>query len=108
MGGKPIKLLIRSFMKTCTSSGIKSSSGVISARPCAIHAVTVIDASAAATVIVYDNATTNAGTAVAQVNATVNASANTVMFSHPVECNNGAYAAVTGSGAGYIVHYSPL
>lgn len=95
-------------MKTCTSSGLKSSSGVISARPCAIHAVTVVDASAACTVIVYDNATTNSGTVVAQVNATVNSSTNTVMLSHPVECSNGAYAALTGSGAGYIVHYSAL
>lgn len=95
-------------MQTCTSSGLKSSSGVILNRPCAIHAVTVIDAAAAATLIIYDNATTNSGTVIAQVNATVSASANAVVFNHPIECNNGAYAAVTGSGAGYIVHYSAL
>ncbi len=95
-------------MKTCTSSGLKSSSAVISARPCAIHAVTVVDAAAAATVIVYDNASGASGTVVAQVNATVNASSNIVMFSHPVECLAGAYAAVTGTSAGYIIHYSAL
>lgn len=95
-------------MQTCTSSGLKSSSGVILARPVAIHALTLVDAAAACTLIVYDNATTNSGTVIAQINATTNAATNSVVFNHPVECNNGAYAAVTGSGAGYIVHYSAL
>ncbi len=95
-------------MKTCTSSGLLAASAVIYARPCAIHAVTVVDAAAAVTLIVYDNASAASGTVVMQVNATVNATTNSVTFSHPIECNKGAYAAVTGSGAGYIVHYSPL
>lgn len=95
-------------MKTCTSSGLQTSSAVVSARPCAIHAVTIVDAAAACTLIIYDNATTNSGTVVAQVNATVNASSAAVTFNHPVECSRGAYAALTGTSAGYIVHYSPL
>ncbi len=93
---------------TCTSSGLQTSSAVVLARPCRIHAVTIVDAAAACTLLVYDNATTNSGTVVAAVNATVNASSNGQSFTVPVECNKGAYAAITGTSAGYIVHYSPL
>jgi hypothetical protein len=94
-------------MRTCKSSGLLSSSSVVCARPCMIYGVVVVQASAASTAIVYDNATTNSGTAVAQVNTTVNASTNQgPQLPHPIECTNGAYVALTGSGAQVIVYYS--
>lgn len=95
-------------MMTCNSSGLKSASAAIIARPAMLHAVTLLQASAACTVIVYDNATTNAGTALLQVNNTTNTTTVTVSLNTPVEAVNGLYAAVTGSGANYILHYSPL
>lgn len=95
-------------MYTVTSSGLKASSAVIYARPAMLHGVTLLQASTACTLIVYDNATTNAGTAAEQVNNTVNSSTVSVKLNHPVECANGIYAAVTGTGANYIIHFSPM
>lgn len=91
---------------TCNSSGLKSASSAITTRPARIHGITLIQASAACTVIAYDNATTNAGTAIEQINNTVNSSSVNVKFNTPVECINGIYAAVTGTGATFIIHYS--
>lgn len=95
-------------MMTCKSSGIKSSSTAIVARPAMLHGITIIQASAAGTVICYDNATTNSGTELGEANSTVNASTVQQFFTHPVECLNGIYAAVTGTGATYIIHYSMM
>ncbi len=95
-------------MYPCTSSGLQASSAVILNRPGLVHGVTLLQASAACTLIVYDNATTNSGTAVEQVNNNTNTSTVSVKFNHPVECSKGIYAAVTGTGANFIVHYSPL
>lgn len=89
----------------CTSSGLQASSAVIAARRCQLVAVTLIQAAAAATLIVYDNKTTNSGTVVAQINTTVNASSITLSFNYPIEANNGLYAALTGTSAGYILHF---
>ncbi len=95
-------------MYPCTSSGLKSASAVISNRPALVHGITLLQASAACTLIIYDNATTNSGTVAEQINNNTNTSTVTIKLTHPVECNNGIYAAVTGTGANYIVHYSPL
>lgn len=95
-------------MMTCKSTGLLSASAVVSARPAMLHGIILLQASAAATVISYDNATTNSGTETCQVNTTTNASTNTIMFNQPVECLNGIYAAVTGSGAKFIVLWSMM
>jgi hypothetical protein len=95
-------------MYPCTSSGLQTGSAAIIARPALLHGITLIQASAACTAIAYDNATTNAGTVLEEVNNTVNASTVNVKFTHPVECSKGIYVALTGTGANYIVHYSPL
>lgn len=95
-------------MVPCQSSGLKSASAAIVARPCLLHGITLLQASAACTIIVYDNATTNAGTAVEQINNNTNTSTERSRFNNPVVCNNGIYAAVTGAGANYIIHYSDL
>lgn len=95
-------------MYTCTSSGLKASSAAIIARPALLHGITLLQASAACTAIVYDNATTNAGTVLEQVNNNTNTSTVSVKLNHPVEASNGLYVAITGTGANYILHYSPL
>lgn len=95
-------------LESCSSSDLKSSSAVIYNRPAKLVAVTLIQAAAAATLIIYDNATTNSGKVLAQVNTTVNTSTNSQTFTLGVEAVNGLYAAVTGSGAGYVVHYAPM
>lgn len=93
-------------MYPITSSGLKSSSTAICAGPALLHGITLLQASAACTVIAYDNASTNAGTVLEQLNNTVNTSTVNVKFNSPVYCANGIYAAVTGTGANYIVHFS--
>lgn len=95
-------------MMTCNSSGLKSASAAIVTRPVRLHGITLLQASAACTLIVYDNASTNSGTVIEQVNNTVNLSTVSVKLVVPVECLNGIYAAVTGAGANYIIHYSDL
>jgi hypothetical protein len=95
-------------MYPCTSSGLVASSSAIIARPALFHGITLLQASAACTAIVYDNASTNSGTAVEQVNNNTNTSTVSVKLNHPVECRNGIYVALTGTGANVIIHYSPL
>ncbi len=95
-------------IETCQSSGLLAASAVVSNRPAKLCAVTIIDAAAACTVILYDSATTNSGTILAQINATVNASTNSQVFHIPVEALNGIYAAVTGTGVGCIVHFEKI
>ncbi len=95
-------------MNTCNSSGLQASSAAICTRPALLHGITLLQAAAACTVIVYDNKSTNSGTAIEQVNNTVNVSTVSVKLNCPVECVNGIYAAVTGTGANYIIHYSLL
>jgi hypothetical protein len=95
-------------MYSCNSSGLKTSSAAICTRPALFHGITLLQAAAACTAIVYDNATTNSGTAVEQVNNNTNVSTASVKLNHPVECLNGIYVALTGTGANYIVHYSLL
>jgi hypothetical protein len=95
-------------MYPCKSSGLLSSSSVVVARPALLHGITLLQASAACTAIAYDNATTNSGTALEQVNNTTNASTVSVKFNNPVNCLNGIYIAITGTGANVIVHYSLL
>lgn len=95
-----------SSMETCTSSGVLSSNGSITTRRSKIIGLTLIQASAASTLILYDNNSTNSGTVLAQINNTVNSSTQTLVFNLPVEASKGIYAAVTGTGATFIVHYA--
>ncbi len=95
-------------MTPCKSSGLQAASAVIVNRPCLFHGITLLQASAACTVIAYDNKTTNTGTQLDQLNNNTNTSTVNSRFNQPVECLNGIYVAVTGTGANYIVHYSDL
>lgn len=95
-------------METCQSSGLLSADAVISNAPARIHGITLIQASAACSVVIYDNASAASGTVVAQVNNVVNATSVFFGFNTPVECLNGAYADVTGTGASFIVHFNKI
>lgn len=96
-------------MTPVKSTGLLAVNTAIATRPCLIHGITIVQAAAACTGIVYDNATTNSGTAVMQANNTVNVSTNNgPQLPYPVECLNGAYVAITGTGANVIVYYSLL
>lgn len=71
-----------------------------------INSVTLItDGTNAATITVYDNASTASGKVVAK--ATASGAQNTVQirFDNPVYCEAGIYCVVSGTGAAYIVHF---
>lgn len=95
-------------MVPCTSSGLKTADAAIVARPCLLHGVVVIQASAGSDIKLYDNAASAAGTLLTELTIAVNSTSGSQMFNNPVECSNGIYADVSGSGAGYIVYYSLL
>lgn len=95
-------------MYPCNSSGLQSSSVAICTRPALFHGITLLQASAACTAIVYDNKSTSSGTEVEQVNNNTNTSTVSIKLSTPIECVNGIYLALTGTGAKAIVHYSLL
>jgi hypothetical protein len=89
-----------------TSSGIKSSDGVIYAGPCKLVSVQVIaDGTNAATSILYDNATAASGTAVSKL--AVDATLVEASFCPPVpiQCNNGLYLDLGGTGCEVIVSF---
>lgn len=73
-----------------------------------LHAVQLLsDASNACSVIIYDGVAAVAGKEVAVLSIAASTTAPTnIVFNNPVQCSNGIYADVTGTGATYIVHYS--
>jgi hypothetical protein len=91
-----------------SSSGRKTSSAVISALPGRLHGIVVeTDGTNAATVIVYDNASTAAGAELGRL-IVAGATRNGVLMlpTQGVEAANGVYVAISGTGAGAIVYYS--
>jgi hypothetical protein len=91
-----------------TSSDIKSADAVISAIGGYLHGVWLIsDATNVASVIIYDNATTNSGVVLAKLSIPASTTApQFITFDNPVSANKGIYADVTGTGANYIVYFS--
>lgn len=88
------------------SSGLKSASVVISARPARVKSVIAIaDGTNAATVTVYDNPTAASGTEMVQI--IVDAGLTYEMFQNDdgVEALTGIYLSISGTGAKAIVHY---
>lgn len=91
-----------------TSSGLKSSSVAISARPSRIMAIQVLaDGTNAATLTVYDNASAASGTEVSKVIVDAGLTYELFYIDGGVQCNNGIYASVSGTGAAYIIFYQP-
>lgn len=95
-------------METATTSGQLSSSTAVRTKPSRLHAIILTPAAADASVIVYDNASTNSGTILAQLDAKANAISEQLVLNVPVEANNGLYAALSGSGAKVVLHFSAL
>lgn len=91
-----------------TSSGLQTTSQAIATRACYITCVQLLgDGTNAGTLTIYDNSSTNSG----KVVAAVKTKAGDVQIPEAcipesgVYCANGLYAAVTGTGASYIVYY---
>lgn len=93
-------------MASSRSSGLKTADAVIQTGHNRINAVTLItDGTNAASVIVYDNASAASGLVLAKVTAAGAQNTVHVIFENPVYAENGLYADVTGTGAGYIVYF---
>lgn len=94
---------------TATSSGLKSSDSVISARPCRLMSVQVIaDGTNAATAILYDNASAASGTVVAKIIVDATLTYEAFTSDCGIECSNGLYLDIGGTGAECVVHFAPL
>lgn len=95
-------------MNSITSSGLKTADGVISNAAGRLHGLCVgTDGTNAATIIVYDNATAASGTVLAKVVVDATATHENIMLPEQgVECLNGLYLDVTGTGAEVVVYYS--
>jgi hypothetical protein len=90
-----------------TSSGLKTSDGVIYAGPCRLKGVQVgADGTNAATAILYDNASAASGTVVSKV--IVDATLTHENHAMDIICNNGLYLDIGGTGAEVIVEFAPM
>src|ERR1044072_2004286 len=92
-----------------TTSGRKTADAAIMAQGGYLHGVILEnDGTNACSVILYDSASA-AGTVLAKVLLPASSTVLSlpVIFTHPVTCNTGIYADVTGTGAAYTVYYSP-
>lgn len=96
-------------LEPATSSGLLSADTAVSAAPCRLLGLQVLaDGTNAATVIIYDNASAASGTVLVKVivDATLTSQDARIPLAGIV-ANKGLYADVTGTGAEFIVHYSP-
>lgn len=93
-------------MASSRSSGLKTADAVIQTGRNRINAITLIaDGTNAASVVVYDNPSAASGLVLAKVTALAGEGTVHVIFENPVVAENGLYADVTGTGAGYIVYF---
>ena len=93
-------------MASSRSSGLKTVDSVIQTGRNRINAITLLgDGTNAASVIVYDNASTASGVILAKVTAETATRFTHVLFENPVVAENGIYADVSGIGAEYIIYY---
>lgn len=90
---------------TCLSSGLQTADGQIYTGRGTLNALTVItDGTNDASVVLYDN-TAASGTVLAKISCDGTNNSEFQGWNLAVRCVNGIYADVTGTGAGYIVHY---
>jgi hypothetical protein len=94
-------------MKNALSSGLKSADAAILAQSGELHGLTVLaDGTNPATVVLYDNASAASGTVLAKIIVDATATSEVWTPVAPIECVNGIYADVSGTGAEFIVHYA--
>lgn len=92
-----------------TTSGLLTADTAVLARPGRLkHVMLIADGTNAATVIVYDNATAASGNVLAKLSIAATGTHQFVQFDAAgVECNAGIYADVTGTGAAFVIGFSP-
>lgn len=95
-------------MGLAISSGILTvGTTVITTGKAILSGVMVVsDSTNAATVTVYDNATTGSGTVLAKCTATTTTGANSIAFVTPVRADNGITVVVTGTGNPQAIVYT--
>ncbi len=93
-------------MASSRSSGLKTADAAIAVGRNRINAITLLgDGTNAASIIVYDNATTNSGTVLAKVTAAAATRLTHIIFENPVVAEDGIYADITGTNAEYIIYF---
>jgi len=91
---------------TCISSGEKTASGVVLAGKTLLAGVEIITNGANdATIILHDNASAASGTKLFEGGCVAADLSKFVSFDHKVQCSDGIYITVTGTGASAIVYY---
>src|SRR5688500_9746023 len=92
-----------------TSSGLKTASAAIMAMPGTLLGLVLIPGSDLSTITLYDSASAASGTVLAKIviDPAVDAGSRELVISEcGVVCNNGIYAALSGTDAEYIVQYN--
>jgi len=90
------------------SSGLKNASAAIIAGPALLVGFSLVTNGAAdATLILYDNATTNSGTELGKAIVLAASMNFNLAYNIPVRALNGIYLALSGAGATAIVFYTP-
>lgn len=93
-------------MASSRSSGLKTTDAAIAVGRNRINAITLLaDATNAASVVVYDDASSATGTVLAKVKVAAGGVLQHVIFENPVITESGIFADVTGTGAEYIVYF---
>lgn len=88
------------------SSGLKSADTAIMTQPGKLTSLIVCaDGTNAATAVLYDNASAASGTVLAKVIVDAGATQEHVSFDYPIDCLQGIYLDISGTGAECIVHY---
>lgn len=94
-------------LEACTSSDLKSADAAICAGPCVLVGIVLLTTTAASSVVLYDNASAASGRVVAKIQDEAGTAlrSNSQFPMSPVNCLNGIYADVSGTGANYIVYF---
>ena len=92
-------------MDNCKSSGLKTSSAkIFTGRGVLIGAAVITDGSNPGTLTVYD-AETATSTELLKVLVPAAVGSQVILFPNPVRCNTALYAAISGTGAAFILYY---
>lgn len=94
------------MVNTSITSGLLSASAPIAVGRNKVNSITVLgDGTNAPTLTLYDNATSATGTVLAKIVGVATSTYLFAEYTNPVRADNGIYAAISGTGANYIVTY---
>lgn len=86
------------FLEAVRTSGAITSDAVVCGAPAYLCSITVTaPAGNATSIILYDNASAASGTVLATINVLAGSTV-TMPYAYPIQCLNGIYADVTGTG----------